>query len=389
MSKFGLDKKGFKRARYREIVDSMNFKAKELFGENVNLSERSPLGMIIKITAFTVGEIWQLAEDVYFSAFKDYAKGTNLDNVAQYIGIKRRNATYSIGEVTFTGSEGTIVTEGTLVSRLDGVEFRTLKTVTIVDASAIVDVISTTRGSIGNSPIGTVVEIVNIIEGLDEVTNAEIIDGGLEVETDDDFRKRYDISVSKIGSSTIDSIRATLLDTENVTDVIVDENVTMKIKDGIPPKSIAPIVLGGTDADIAKAIFDTKAGGIQSFGTILIEVKDTLYRDHTIGFSRPEEVKVNIVVNLDTNNKFPGDGEELVKESIIRYIGGMYKEDNYLGVSLNEDVIYTKVICSIHNVPGITDIPTLTLNGESANIGILNGQVATIGTISVGGVISA
>jgi len=46
-------------------------------------------------------------------------------------------------------------------------------------------------------------------------------------------------------------------------------------------------------------------------------------------------------------------------------------------------VIYTRIISRIHSVPGITDIPTLTVNGGTGNIAVAKSAVAVPGTITV------
>ena len=48
----GLSKFGFRRKTYNEILEDMEARAKELFGESVNLSERSPLGMFLQTIAW-------------------------------------------------------------------------------------------------------------------------------------------------------------------------------------------------------------------------------------------------------------------------------------------------------------------------------------------------
>jgi len=98
---FGLNKDGFNRMRYADLIEEMNSRARGVFGADVNLSEFSPLGMIFKVVAFGMSIVWQLAEYIYYGGYKDTAEGYQLDGVGQYIGITRNPATYASGRLLY------------------------------------------------------------------------------------------------------------------------------------------------------------------------------------------------------------------------------------------------------------------------------------------------
>lgn len=64
-----LTAEGFKRKRYADFIKEMEEQARKLFGNDVNLSERGPLGMFIQTIAFSRAEENELAESIYYSAF--------------------------------------------------------------------------------------------------------------------------------------------------------------------------------------------------------------------------------------------------------------------------------------------------------------------------------
>lgn len=47
-----LNETGFQRQTYSELLDGMEDKAKELFGEDINTSSKTPLGIILRIFAW-------------------------------------------------------------------------------------------------------------------------------------------------------------------------------------------------------------------------------------------------------------------------------------------------------------------------------------------------
>ena len=380
---FGLNKDGFNRMRYADIIAEMNSRAKSVFGADVNLSEYSPLGLFFKIIAFSMAVIWQLAEYVYYGAYKDTAEGYQLDGVCQYIGITRKPASYATGTVTFTGTAGTVIPLQFLVST-GTYQFWTQQIATIPAGGTVdVPIRALELGNTSNVLAGTITTIVNPLAGVTSATNALSTTGGADVETDELLRARYDESISLGGASTTSAIEAELLQVQNVVDARVIENVTMATVDGVPAKAFESTVYGGTNADIADAIYRTKAAGIQAFGDIIVPVTDDYGQVHNIGFSRVAEITVYVNVALTTDTDlFPVDGMTTIETNIIKYIGGTDADSTkYYGLGLGDDVVYTKIIGICHSVTGVTDV-VVTLSTDNitftaANVAIATGQVAT------------
>ena len=354
----GLTPLGFDRKTYTEILADKEQLARNLFGENINLGDNSPMGKFIRIITFEESKIWETAENVYNSAFVNTAEGVNLNHVCKYIGISRQPATRATGEVTFEGDDDTVIPVGFLVETAGEIQFRVTEDGVVAGGEVTVPVQAVLTGVAGNVSAGTVTLITNPTVVLTSVTNAAPMTGGQNMETDTALRARYQMSVARPGSSTSESIEATLLDIEGVMDAICRVNETMAPVGDIPPKSIAPIVYGGISQDIAEAIFATKAAGIQSAAAPPppdplgeeVTITDSRGVDHVIGFARPEEVDIYVDAELAVDDNYPVDGDALVAAAIDNYI-------NDLG--LGDDVIYTRIIAVMQTVPGIVDITTL------------------------------
>ncbi len=358
---FGLNKDGFNRMRYADLIEEMNSRAKSVFGADVNLSEFSPLGMIFKVVAFGMSIVWQLAEYIYYGGYKDTAEGYQLDGVGQYIGITRKPATYATGTATFTGTAGTKIPLYFIIST-GSIQFWTQQEATIPIAGTVdIPIRALEIGNESNVLAGTITTIVNPQIGVASVTNATATSGGAEIETDEEFRDRYDNSISTGGASTVSAIRSEILAVLNVIDATVTENITMATVDGIPPKAFESVVYGGTNTDIASAIYHTKAAGIQAYGEITVPVVDEMGETHNIGFTRVTEVPIYVNVTLTTGEGFPVNGMATIETNIIRYIGGTDSDaSKYYGLGLGEDVVYTKIIGICHSVAGVTDVVVTT-----------------------------
>lgn len=396
---FGLGPEGFKRKRYADIIADMETNAKVLFGEDVNLTVRSPLGLFIRLVAWCISVVWELAEKVYNSAYKDTAEGVQLDNVAKRIGLARKQAekarytpSGSPAFVIISGTPGTSYPAGSKVATITGIEFETIETVTLDGVGkASPKIQAALTGINGNVEAGAIKVIVNPVPGIESVTNTEAVTGGRNIETDEEFKTRYDLSLSKGGSSTVPSIEASLLETAGVRAARVVENTTMvNDAEGRPPKSVTSYVLGGLSTDIAKTILKTKAGGVQAFGTTTETVKDIAGNDHVIGFTYVTPIPIYVRLTLATTPEYPSDGDAEAVLAVIQYIGGEDTDNYYTGLTMGDDVVCFRIATALSDIPGIDDaVIELSVDGVTyAQDNIAIGQIEVAETDSAKVVVS-
>jgi uncharacterized phage protein gp47/JayE len=402
MSEYGVNQKGFNKKTREEISKDMEILAKNLFGDEINLADNSPLGKFIKLNAFEMNRLWDLAEGIYNATFLNTATGQALDNIANYLGIKRKEATAARGKVIFSGEAGTLIKPDTLLEtdEENPVQFKTInqEDVVLINSTsspnlgeAEVPIRAITKGANTNVDAHTITQITNPLPGIDSVTNPKATAGGQEEETDFELRERYKASVAAPGGSTIAAIKSNVLKVDGVRACLVEENDTFDFdKYGRPPKSFETIVLDGVDEDIAQAIFERKPAGIQAYGQETVEIYDDANNPHLVNFSRAEEAHIYVKLELTVDEtKYPEDGDKLVKDAIISYIGGKNsKEELALGLSLGQEVIYSKLFDVIYSVSGIKDvkfslaksnqkIESDQLEFKAENLTIKSNQVAT------------
>ncbi|MGB2872235.1 baseplate J/gp47 family protein [Psychrobacillus psychrotolerans] len=365
-----LDSNGYKRKTYDDLLNDMSAKAKEKFGENANVTERSVLGVLLRIMAWFLSLVWQDNENVYYSAYRKTAEGAQLDMLLPYAGITRNLEQYAFGALEITGTPNHLVSAGFLVSKTNSdIFFETTEDI-ILSASGkgIGEIRAVELGSIGNVGANTIVEIVNPDADVISVTNISKTSGGREKETDLEARERASVTVEGMGSATTNAIRTNLLKLPSVRAATVIENFgDVPDEYGTPMRAVQAFVLGGTDEDIARAVFEKKAGGIQPYGTTYVSVMDDSKNPQQIGFTRAVEVPIYLKVILNTNASFPTEGIEQVKSVLIRYIGGTDIDSSvYAGLNMGEDVIESRLIARTYQVPGIEDVTIqLSIDGIS------------------------
>lgn len=371
---WGLTDAGFRRPTYAELLDSLEYKARELFGSKANLTVRSPLGIFLRIYAWMLNLLFSTLEDVYNSRFIDTAVGSSLYNLGRAIGLRLLGAQKAVGYLTFTGEEGVEVPEGFLAETIAGSQYITLRSGTILDGSVTLPASAVSPGPDGNTDEETIKTITNPKLGIQSVINARPFEGGRNTETDVEFRERYYLSVDFAGGVNIDAIVAEIY--ENVEAVIAvtgDENYTDEWdENGLPPHSIEIVAYGGLDEDIAKAIFRRKAAGIQTYGNTTVAVISKSGVTYDISFSRPTPVGVWVrVTDLVTDHHFPLDGIERIKQKLIHFIGG----DARRGLNIGQSVIRVALYPEVLDVPGVVDFK-LKISPDGENYGWENIKIA-------------
>jgi uncharacterized phage protein gp47/JayE len=273
---------------------------------------------------------------------------------------------FQILQTTLMNSVPTLVTPVTAITQA-GID------------QANVTVIATVTGPvIANA--GTLTNIVTPISGLTNVLNIQDAVVGTNVETDNAYRARMNEELQIAGAGTVEAIRSKLLAVTGVTSALVYEN-TGDVPDaqGRPPHSFEAVVNGGSDADIAEAIWLAKPAGIATDGTSNYTITDSQGNTHVIHFSRPTNIDIYIIANLLVNDAYPAGGDALVNQILDNYINGLGQ-----GVNVIVDPYLTAQLASIPGIDGATLLvgtaPDPTM---SANIPIAAFQQAFTETIFI------
>ena len=373
---WGVTERGFRRPTYVELLNAIEYKARELFGQRAVLTVRSPLGIFLRIFAWMLNILFALMEDVYNSRFVDTAVGTSLYNLGRAIGLSLLPAQKASGYVTFSGAVGTAIPSGFLVKTVAGYQYAVLVAGRIgADGTVILPVQAVGTGADYNADAGTVKEIVNPLDGVSSCTNASAMTGGRWRESDEEFRDRYYKSVDFAGGVNADAIAGEILqNVEWVYSAICYENDSDEVDAlGLPPHSFEVVAYGGLDEEVAKAIFRRKAGGIQTYGGKTIPVVALNGQSYDIHFSRPATVPIYVkVYDLEVDTNFPWDGESRIKSALISFIGG----DVQGGLPIGTDVLYMALPGAILSVPGVVDF-SLSIGTSAGGLSTKNIPIGT------------
>lgn len=345
-----LDKNGFTRPTYNEIVEQESEKWAQLFGENAQTNPHSVGGIIIRIHSYFLDKLYQLSELIYNSQFVDSAVGTTLDQLGSNVGLTRHPGQVAIGKVKFTGAVGFIIPSGSLVRTPDGLEYMISEDVAIgQDGTGISHYLyANGSGTKYNKANETQAIMVTPSESVTAVTVSEVT-GGADQESDESFRARIDLANKTVmPSSPYNGVISAIEKVTGVTAVKIISNDTLvdDAQTNTPAKSIHIYVNGGYKDDIAEAIFTSLAAGIRTVGNQQIEVADIAGGKHQVCFDYPTTKDVYVAVKLVKTMEYPLDGDEQIKKICMDYING---------VGMGNTVHYSYLYRLIYErVPGIT-----------------------------------
>lgn len=366
----GVTSTGFEALTLTEIKDGMKAAVLASYGASFDVSDESPVGILISIAAERVAECWDNDEQLYASFSRDGATGQALDLIGALTGTPREAPRSSTVTVQLEGTAASVIPAGTVFAVEDTeVQFETTEEVTL-DGSGDgeVECESVLTGPL-QAPAGTLTVIVTPVSGLTSVTNGLDADLGADLETDAAYRRRQELELRAAGKAAVIAIRDSLLQVEDVESATVFENTTDTTDgDGLPPHSIECLVSGGEDADIAETIFNEKAAGIATYGTETEAVTDDQGITHSIKFSRPDEIEVYVKFELVVDpDSYPADGDDQVKAAAVAfgdgtYVNGKNVVSSALAGQVVYDALYNRGIAGVLDaVVKISTSPTPTL----------------------------
>lgn len=248
----------FVRPTYTEILDRVQSDIDaRLEGVDSRL-RRSPLSTIANVEAGTTHGLYGFIEFLSRQIFPDTAEVEYLNRWGVIWGVERLQAVQATGNLTLTGTNGTLVPAGTELQRSDLSIYTTDVNVTISGGTATVAVTADDPGENGNTLAGSVFTFVSPIGGVDSTAEVAVggLTGGLNIEDDDSYLERILLKIQQPpqGGAEIDYIIWALAANAAVTNVWVypleDGPGTVYVRfmaygdtvDGIPDAGLITIV---------------------------------------------------------------------------------------------------------------------------------------------------
>jgi len=194
--------------------------------------------------------------------------------------------------------------------------------------------------------IGALNEFVKKVNGVKSAVNYASGITGRVTESDTELRMGLGTRQKQATANEV-AIQNDILKVPGVEYARVYSNREMIEVDGRPPKSYEAVVVGGDEQAIAELIFEKGPAGIQAHGNIIKDVTDSEGFHWDIGFSRPVNMYIWIMVNYSRNAEedIPLDVVSAIQDNIIEW--------SHNAINVGVDLIYQKMFRPVYDVPGI------------------------------------
>ena len=323
---------------------------------------------------------------LFNNIFRKTSEGKYLDNNS--FPLTRLEATKSSATLTFSVSgtinETFLIPMNSIIETGQGVQFTNSQEhrTTLTSDQMEIDVLFTAviAGSGGNVEADTITIINSLtpILDVDSVTNEINSTGGTDDETDTEFRIRGNNIIS--GSSSAIAIRRRLLQDNRISSVIIDDNVeNTKNLRGVPGHSFHIIIKTTVEAgseeeyDIIRIIAEEKPAGVRAWSPEFTGRNRTFTDsgvDYIIGYSTPMDIPVSVVLNLTVNQQYDDSFNDVIKENIIKYIGGQVNNEVYSGLDIGRGLKAFEIIGVLNEI-GMSEL-TRNITEVTATVNIDN-----------------
>jgi uncharacterized phage protein gp47/JayE len=236
MADFGVTQDGFVLKDFATIRAEAFARARAVFGDDVDLSETSPIRKLLEVSAAEAASTWQSLEELYYGAFASTAVGDELDLIGENAGLERR-LEFAAGELevkvvsppqpdrSFTLPEGAVFVTSAAPVRA----YYTTDTVRLTGTNAgTVAVRAFERGpgsdlaanqALAIDPLYAVLYLQMTAPTSVAAKNPQPLTGGTQPEPDGVYRER--ILGLPHGLWTLESVRSAVCDVDGVTDVLL------------------------------------------------------------------------------------------------------------------------------------------------------------------------
>lgn len=296
------------------------------FGNTLNTDASTPQGQLINNDVAILQNVQNDLLDLANSFSVYYAVGDQLDIVGGFFGYYRKKDVATIVLCTLTGLANTVIDAGSLASD-NNYEYKLLNSV-VIGQNGTVENCEFQCITTGDIPClaNTLTNIITTKAGWDAITNPSDGIVGFDQENDNIFRQRVTANYLNIRATALmPAILDNIAQINGVLSVKGNENQTniTQIIDGIQmvSHSIYLCILGGSDEDIAKVIYNKKTLGTAMNGNVIIShIDPMLQHSYNYNIYRPSSMPVKVQINYLNNTNTPININELLINQLISYV---------------------------------------------------------------------
>lgn len=310
-----FDENGLQVATSAELLELLVVAFQYIYGTDANLDQSSPDGQCLNIFAQGGTDIRELLMQIYNSFDPDNCSGRVLDSRCAINNIFRKGGTFTTVPIDVT-VDRTVTLEGLDENYNDpnatgytiqdgaGNQFILVSTQTLQSGTTRILFRAKEIGAV-QTTLNTITTPVTVVLGVVSVNNPVDATEGVNEETDYQLKIRRRQSVSIGSSGYLNGLLATVLQLDGVTDAALYENFTGETDaNGTPAHCMWLVVEGGSDDEIADAIYRKKSYGCNMRGDITYTITTVSHQQFIARWDEPTiqnlYIKFNIVPTSST-----------------------------------------------------------------------------------------
>lgn len=343
---FQITDNGVTAPTYSEILEYFQDKARQIFGQDINIDPDTADGQLLAIVAVALHDVNSQAIATAAAFNPQTATGTALDSVVKVNGLTRREPTHSQVDLRIVGQAGTQITNGVAVDSFENRWLLPDSVVIPISGEVTVRATAEELGAI-EAEANSITQIGTPTRGWQTVSNPSAAIVGIAVETDTELQRRQSESTSREAVSLWEAIVASLYEVDDVVRVSGVHNDTNSTDaDGIPAHSIAMVVDGGDVQEIAETIWKKKGEGVATYGDIRQDITDEFANDYPVYFSRPTIKQIAVTITISQDHGYTTQKLPIIKQRIADFINAL---------PIGEDVNLVRVLTSAVTANGVID----------------------------------
>lgn len=317
--------------------------------------------VIARVVTMAVYELYGYLDYISEQFLITTAEGPNLARIGGEYGIPPNQPTVAVGNVIFTGTNGTLIPAATIVQRADNVEFTVNADVTIASGTGTAAVRAVVAGSAGNSVASTIISLESPITGIQSsgAVDSNGLSGGADLETDPEYRIRLLARRQQppMGGAASDYV------------------AWAKLVTGVTRVWVYPLQLGLGTVEVIFVCDDNATSIIPTSGVVAAvqaQINARCPVTDQVTVIAPTASPQNFTIHLNPNTL-------IVQTAVQAELADLFTREAVPGGTL----FLSHINEAIEIATGVNDHVLITPN---ANIVSSFGQIATLGTITWGSV---
>lgn len=335
----------------QRILDNINI--------NIDKREGSFTSNMVSALAEELAKAYINMSDILSLGFIDDTFDTFLDKRVSEFGVYRKEGVKATGEIKVEGKEGAIITNGTLVKAND-LYFTVLNDIEL-PTDNVLYVEANEVGYKYNLLANTEFELVEKNDKVTKLANETNFSKGVDVESDEDLRKRF---IKIVNNPSASGNKAHY------------EEWALEV-DGVGRAIVYPLWNGNGTVKVMIIGNDNKAVSEDIINNCKLHIEENMPIGVSLTVVTPTSLNISIKATIELKEGYDIEDIKLDFEaSLNEYLKGVTNE-----------LTYSKVYGLLVNHSGVEDATSFTINDNNINISISEDKIINISEVTLSEVV--